>query len=332
LLFGNVRPFIGKLSGYDSNKLRYANADLIISTGGTYLVEHYDLKERFVQLWLALETPARVVLFTQSLGPFRRALNKSWMRSIARRAQLIMLRDALSAEHLQQIGARTESVLVTADAAFALADPAKIVEAATRKRKPHLHVGISVRFWKHYRSGDHDVQFAAYLSGVAALIERLITTRGADITLISTCQGVSEYANDDSLCAERVRDLVRAEHRSKVSVDKDFHTPFELMGILSTFDMVVATRMHMAILAMCVGVPVLPIAYEFKTRELFKKLGLERWVTDIEECSADLLPRLGEQFAECLDDVRQRLSVAIPQEQKTAFQIVDRLKGIMNTR
>lgn len=328
-LLGSFRPFVGTLAGYRSNKRRYASADLVISTGGTYLVEHYDLKERFAQLWLALKSPARVVLFTQSLGPFRKALYKSWMRLIAHRAQLILLRDALSAEHLQQIGAPIERILVTADAAFALADPARIAEAAARKRGPNLRVGVSVRFWKHYRSGDHEMQSASYLSGVAALIDELISTKGAEIILISTCQGVSEYSNDDSLCAEMVRGLVRHEHRSRVSVDKDFHTPFELMEILSTFDMVVATRMHMAILAMCVGVPVLPVAYEFKTRELFKKLGLERWVTDIEHCSTDLLPPLGGQFVESLDDVRQRLSVVIPKEQQSAFHVADRLKAIM---
>jgi colanic acid/amylovoran biosynthesis protein len=331
LLFGSFMPLLGKRFGYHSNRRRYANADLVISTGGTYLVEHYNIRERFVQLWLAIETRRPVVLFTQSFGPFQSDFNKRWMRYVAKRAELVMVRDALSVEHLTQIGASTERVVVTADAAFALADLTKIASSTERKRGSVLRVGVSVRFWKHYRSGDRYMQFASYVAAVAALIERLLTTKDAEVTFISTCQGIPEYAFDDSSCAEMVLSLVRPEHRSKISLNKDFHRPSELMEILSTFDMVVATRMHMAILAMCVGVPTLGIAYEFKTRELFKKLGLEQWVVDIEQCSVDLLPELAGRMSESLGDVRRQLSTVIPKEQISAFQIVDRLKALMRT-
>lgn len=36
--------------------------------------------------------------------------------------------------------------------------------------------------------------------------------------------------------------------------------------------------MHMAILALTSGTPVFPITYEFKTQELFNRLGLGEWV------------------------------------------------------
>ena len=46
------------------------------------------------------------------------------------------------------------------------------------------------------------------------------------------------------------------------------------MELAKGFDFVVATRMHMMILSLCVGTPVLPIAYEFKTKELAARLGI----------------------------------------------------------
>jgi colanic acid/amylovoran biosynthesis protein len=44
--------------------------------------------------------------------------------------------------------------------------------------------------------------------------------------------------------------------------------------------------MHAAILALCAGTPVVPISYEFKTKELFGSLGLPELVIDIEEVTA----------------------------------------------
>jgi colanic acid/amylovoran biosynthesis protein len=75
--------------------------------------------------------------------------------------------------------------------------------------------------------------------------------------------------------------------RNKVTTNHSFHQPQRLIEILDEFDMVIATRMHMAILSLCAGTPVFPIAYEFKTQELFKQLGLEQWVQDIEKLNAN---------------------------------------------
>lgn len=56
---------------------------------------------------------------------------------------------------------------------------------------------------------------------------------------------------------------------------------------LQDFDLCIGTRMHMCILSLISGTPVLPIAYEFKTQELFGEIGLKEWVTDIEVIEPD---------------------------------------------
>src|SRR3546814_9397157 len=70
--------------------------------------------------------------------------------------------------------------------------------------------------------------------------------------------------------------------RSRVRVDDRFHTPEALRDRYAGYDMVVATRMHAAILALCAGTPVMPLAYEFKTAELFGRLGFAGKVPSIE--------------------------------------------------
>jgi colanic acid/amylovoran biosynthesis protein len=61
--------------------------------------------------------------------------------------------------------------------------------------------------------------------------------------------------------------------------------------------------MHMAILGLCAGVPVLAIAYEFKTTELFRSLGLNEWVHDIETVRAESLIRAVDALIARLEEV-----------------------------
>jgi colanic acid/amylovoran biosynthesis protein len=80
-----------------------------------------------------------------------------------------------------------------------------------------------------------------------------------------------------------------------------------MLDLLGGFDLVLATRMHVAILALSAGVPVLPIAYEFKTQALFDRLGLGEWVQDIEQVRPDTLPTIADQFIENLPALRADL-------------------------
>ncbi len=47
----------------------YSSADLIVSTGGTYLVENYPLKSRIFDYQITLLMKRPLVFYTQSLGP-----------------------------------------------------------------------------------------------------------------------------------------------------------------------------------------------------------------------------------------------------------------------
>jgi colanic acid/amylovoran biosynthesis protein len=108
------------------------------------------------------------------------------------------------------------------------------------------------------------------------LAERLLS-RGWRVTAVSTCQGVPSYGVDDSrLAAEIFAGL-------DVVVDTAHHVPEDLQRLIQTADLVVTTRMHLAILSLVGGVPTLAVAYEFKTVELFRSLGLAENVVALED-------------------------------------------------
>jgi colanic acid/amylovoran biosynthesis protein len=262
--------------------LRYAAADVIIAAGGTYLVPHYRLAPRLVNFLCSVVMGKPLILFTQSMGPFPGGFSNFVLRKILRRSALILLRDDLSRRHLQALGVPATHVALSPDAAFALA-PATIPDLPVRKTSDPLRVAISLRDWPHFDGME------AYLDAVAGLVRDLVERRHAHVTFLSTCQGATEYWTDDSVIADQVTRRLAPEILRHIEVDRMHRRPENLIRRIKDFDAVVATRMHAAILSLCAGRPVLAVAYEFKSRELFRRFDLSDLVVDIENVSSETL-------------------------------------------
>lgn len=296
----------------------YRSADLVISTGGTYLVEHYKLRNRFDELRKDLGLGKPLVLFTQSLGPFRQPQNQAPMKEIADGALLVLLRDPKSAEHLLELGVSPQQLEVVADSVFALARPDWLARPAPRDPGRRLRVAVSVRRWTHFDGLDRSTGTQRYEAAIASAVSALVRERGAEVVFLSTCQGVPEYLYDDSEIAARIRARLDEDVQRSVRVDPEFHSPEGLMAVLRGFDFAISTRMHMAILGLCAGLPVLPIAYEFKTTEVYKSLGQGQWVTGISDIEAAAFTKLALSFADGHDAFRQAVGPRVLEQAASA--------------
>jgi colanic acid/amylovoran biosynthesis protein len=255
----------------------YESFDVIVSTGGTYLVETYPVWPRLAELRVGLALRKPLIMYTQSLGPFNVPYNRFWVRYIARRARAIFLRDLRSQHHLREIGADTTASSVIPDVAFALDVPPA----------PPEHPGaeplaiVSVRSWSDSEAMER------YATAMSHAIEFLVSHRFR-VVLASSCQGVPEYV-DDSVVAATIADRLSPGTRRLVTVDRAQRRPEDLMTLLAQAELAVCTRMHMAILSLNVGTPVVAVAYEFKSRELFEALGMPERVVDFDTIDGEAL-------------------------------------------
>ena len=170
-----------------------------------------------------------------------------------------------------------------------------------------------------------------YCGAVVSLTMHLVKHYNADVTFLSTCQGITGY-HDDSRTATAIKESLPADISARVTVDCDFHTPDELMERLRTFDWVVATRMHFAILAFGVGTPVLPIAYEFKTEELFKSLGYHSDVQRIETLTPESLVSAFDKSVDNYAHAAPEINKAVERDRQQAWQVADFLMEIFPER
>jgi colanic acid/amylovoran biosynthesis protein len=323
-LGGMARAF---LSPEEMTSLKaYLEADLVISSGGTYLVEHYELLPAILDYELTLSLHKPLVFFPQSLGPFEHTRYRDRLREIFSASERVMVRDQRSADHLRTLGVPESKTLILPDAGWALAPDQ---QSPKPKSQRPLRVGVSVRDWRHFQEGDPGEKQQEYFRMVAAGVTRLVQTHGARVTFISTCQGIPEYRTDDSKTAQEVVSLLDPDVAPLVKVDGAFRLPRTLIEDLSQFDAVIATRMHMAILALCAGVPVLPIAYEFKTRELFRGLGQESWVTDIENTHERSFLDLVDRFVRVLPELIPEVNSGVEKLRRRLSSLPEELKGVV---
>lgn len=114
----NIRVLIG------NRKLReYTDADIIIhlgadlysdNSGGRAVMEH----SKDIMCALLLSKP--VVIWAESIGPFRTRLTKPVARFVLNRVSLITVREEISKNYLEEIGINKSPVYLTADPAFLL--------------------------------------------------------------------------------------------------------------------------------------------------------------------------------------------------------------------
>ncbi|UCI07717.1 polysaccharide pyruvyl transferase family protein [Mesorhizobium sp. B1-1-8] len=307
----------------------YRNADLVVTTGGTYLVENYNLERRLNQFRIDAILGKDPVFFTQSLGPFNKSYNRQELGPIFDRSPLILLRDERSRGHILDMVKEPGKCHVVADAVFALADTDRI-EQRLASAKPAAETGrvaISVRHWNYVNDGEGGMR--RYIDSVREIATILVRDHAKEVTFVSTCQGVPEYAHDDSKTARAIVAELDPEIARHVSVDASFHTPDQLMALVKGFDFVVATRMHMMIMSLCVGTPVLPIAYEFKTKEVAKRIGVADLLLDIDTVTPqEAAEKLG-RFAGNLDQYRRTSLQAVLEEHTSAMSAADLLRPLV---
>ena len=295
----------------------WIGADLVVSTGGTYLVSKYDYGPRILEFridgWLGLP----VVAFTQSFEAFADDFRSRALAPLLRRMPLILVRHETSREHIRALTGHAGNVEVVADAVFALWEPGPTTRAERRAaagRAPDapLRIAVAVRALRDFGMRDREEGRAAYRAAIVAAVTALVRERGAEITFVSTCQGIPEYWTDDSATAAAFAEDLEPDVRAQVTVDRGFHDPRDLIAMLRGFDGTIACRLHMAILSICGGAPVLPVSYEPKFEETFADLGAEDLVVRVGEIEPEAFRARALDWSDALDADAERLARSAP--------------------
>lgn len=236
-------PVLPGLAGVWSFAAALKRGDLLMLGGGSLL---QDGEPRIVPFWLSRAAAARargctVVFHAQGVGPLNTALGKSLVRLVVpATARLVTVRDPASAELLRF--ARPQLV----------ADPALALPELCAAKKQGSQVVVALRKWKYGREKEHELLWA---------LQKLASERGLKYAFLAMHQP------DDLAMAEQYAQFCNGT----VLVSRGLG---ELREQLARAEMVIAMRLHGAVLATGVGTPVVGLSYDPKVAAYFETMGI----------------------------------------------------------
>ena len=223
----------------------FLKSDVVISAGGGFISSDYGYLRPYFDILLAKLAGKKVVIYAQSIGPFRGIIDKTVSSVMLRMADLITLREKKSKKVLHGLGIK--KVYVTADAAFAFPPPPQ-----TRRRREV--VLCPRRTTGHYSKYEEN-----YLTFLRELAEALLR-RGWKVTVLPTAK--------EDLGFHALMDMP-----DEVQFIDRVLSPELTARIISRSEFLISSRMHPLILGSLTGTPFFAMGWEFKLDELSRSLG-----------------------------------------------------------
>lgn len=194
-----------------------------------------------------------LALTPQTIGPFRTRIGRSLGGWSARRADLVLCRDPISAEVASDLGAR--NVVLTTDVVFALDVPEPL-------GSHDVLLNVSGLLWNSDSHGPAE----RYRQTVSDLVQRL-RADGRQVTLLAHVLDSPELDNDVPV----VREL-GARWDLPVTIPHDLT---EVRGLIRGANLVIGSRMHACLNSLSVGTPAIALAYSRKFSPLLAAIGWE---------------------------------------------------------
>ncbi|MFN2603590.1 MAG: polysaccharide pyruvyl transferase family protein [Gemmatimonadaceae bacterium] len=303
------------------NRQEIQSADLLLLSGGGYITDVFP-----GQAWSALERLDAAVnegipfaLFGQGIGPLRDRSLIAAARRILPRAKMIAVREKLvSVPLLEELGVRSERIVVTGDDS---------VEAAYRARKVELGNFVGVNF----RVAGYTGMTTSDVDAIRPPLHRAVKRIGSELKALPVCIVDSVESASDATIAARL--LGSADGHNVPGTSE------ELIGSVGACRMIVTGSYHAGVFALSQGIPAVCVFnceyYEVKFRGLAAQFGTGCVVLD--KSSDDFDARLvdavsdawenAERWRPALLDAAQGQVDAARQAYDHLWEITDRRAG-----
>lgn len=297
----------------------YRSADIVISCGGSFVTDTYffSLYKTLYGYFITKQLKKPLVLYAQTIGPFRFHFYKKLTSWILNKADIIITRDEKSYELLKKIGVNTE-IHSSVDAAINLPPADKDMLAIESLPKDKFLVGISTREWIYPGISDKNAQIKQYIKTMAKISDYLIQKYDAHIVFLSTCFGEDNYRFNDVEMALNIHKLM--EHQKNVTIVKKPYSASEIKTLFGQMDICICTRMHTLIFATTMYVPSIGIKYEFKTHEYMKMLELDKYTVDIVNIKYEEIKEKVDNLIKNKEKIKAQLKEKVPILQQKSME------------
>lgn len=295
----------------------YFKSDLVISKPGGFLYSSgrgLTLIIALISMSLAVLADKPLYILPQSIGP----LNHSWERYLVKltlnQARIIMVREKISLHKLISSGANQSKCHLIPDLAFSFFSDSRS-SAINWLRENNIDpdtdrplLGITTINWE--KQNPKFSNQSMYENGIAEAARYFIDKLNGKVILFCQVWGPSA-SQDDRIPARRIAALLESRKDSITQINEPIQ-PKLLKSIYGYMDLLIGTRMHSNIFALCKGVPIIAIEYQHKTSGIIEMLGLEDWLININSVNNKNLPHLIEQLWSERNTIKNQINTTLP--------------------
>ncbi|MBQ9514344.1 MAG: polysaccharide pyruvyl transferase family protein [Clostridia bacterium] len=249
---------------------RIKSCDAIIDfTGGDSFSDIYGEK-RFLLYslykYIAIKNNIPLILAPQTIGPFKKHINKWIAKKIVKKSFVTMARDDMSAEYTKT--ALKKEVVSLIDVAFFLPfDKTAVDLSADTKKK--IGINVSALLWNGGYSGKNQFELSVdYRRFIEETILKL-HDKGYSIYLIPHVLVENEYdsiENDLNICN------ILKEKYPFLTVSPAYSNPVDIKNYISNMDIFLGSRMHATIAGISSKTKTIPVSYSRKFEGLFNTI------------------------------------------------------------
>ena len=242
------------------------DADLLISGGGGLLQDTYPTKFLFGPLpyyllivFLAKLCRAKVMFFSQGIGPVTSTWGKILMKVFANMADFVTVRDQYSKEYLHSLGVKRPETVVTADIVFAFqGTPDSAAYDSLQLTGSEKLVAVAPRPW--FEQEDE------YIEKMAWVLDELIEQRSVIPVFVPM-----EPPYDTNV-SKKI--LAKMNHAESTKLLGEQFTPNQFHSFIGQTDLTLALRLHALIFAALSNVPHIGLSYDRKVESFLKRSGM----------------------------------------------------------
>ncbi len=235
------------------------------------------LFSRTLEVMVARSFRKPVILFPNSVGPFRTWLGRSMAKLSLDSCDYLLVRDPISYGIVEKMGLKSAKIL-TYDTALLFNLQTRVPEGADL---PELALGVSAGVYSNSMS-KADVQ--NYIIAHAKALDDAIKKHG--FTVVFLPHYISGFSGDDLDVSKQIIEKMRYKEQTRIIITESVP---EFKALLGKMSMVITSKMHPAILTVSAFVPVLSIVYDHKQTGFFQRLDMTDCTLDIKEVSAERL-------------------------------------------
>lgn len=242
------------------------DADLLISGGGGLLQDTYPTKFLFGPLpyyllivFLAKLCGAKVMFFSQGIGPVTSTWGKILMKVFANMADFVTVRDQFSKDYLHSLGVKRPETVVTADIVFAFQGTAdtSAYDSLDLTGNEKL-VAVAPRPWFEHED--------EYISKMAWVLDQLIEKRNVTPVFVPM-----EPPYDTNVS---IKIQAKMKHAQATKLLGEKFTPNQFYNFIGQTEMTIALRLHALIFAALSNVPHIGLSYDRKVESFLKRSGM----------------------------------------------------------